>query len=185
LTHHVAATRAEVLGVISRTLSGRAGRLRDQGLTSRAFTDPAFAEFCQSLAGRPDMGILAMSLRHADLPIAEQWGFTHMGRYYAFVASRDFGQSDESPGKLHLKNVVETCFSRGLAATDLLVPVMPYKLTWASGVTPVNDYALPLTLKGRLGIAIWDQTLRPVAKRAVMGLPKGLRSLLMRAAGHG
>ncbi|HWA18252.1 MAG TPA: GNAT family N-acetyltransferase [Devosia sp.] len=184
LTHQIAASRDETLGVIARTLSGRAGRLRDQGLTSRAFTDPDFATFCASLADRPGIDLLAMSLRHNDEPIAEQWGFVHQGRYYAFIASRDFEQSDESPGKLHLKEVIETCYARGLATADLLVPTMPYKLTWASGVTAVTDRAIPLTLRGRIGIALWDQRLRPWAKRLVLSLPKGLRGLLMKAVGR-
>lgn len=185
LTHQVATSTDEIRAVIARTLAGRAGRLRDQGLTSRAFTDPGFAAFCTSLAGRADTQLLAMSLRHGGQPIAEQWGFVHRGRYYAFVASRDFEQSEESPGKLHLRDVMEACFSKGLATADLLVPIMPYKLTWASGVTEVADYALPLTLKGAAGIAIWDQGLRPWAKKLVLGLPKALRSLLMKAAGRG
>ncbi len=184
LTHHVAATREEKLGVIARTLAGRAGRLRDQGLTSRAFTDPSFAEFCASLAERQDIELLAMSLRHNGQPIAEQWGFVHKGRYYAYVASRDFEASDESPGKLHLREVIETCAERGVHTADLLVPSMPYKLTWATGVTPVLDYAVPVTLKGRLGVVIWDRWLRPLAKRVVLGLPKGLRAALMKAAGR-
>lgn len=185
LTHHVATTRDETLGVIARTLAGRAGRLRDQGLTSRAFTDPAFADFCASLADREDIELLAMSLRHNGQPIAEQWGFVHQGRYYAYVASRDFEASDESPGKLHLREVIETCAERGVQTADLLVPSMPYKLTWATGVTPVRDYAVPVTLKGRLGVVIWDRWLRPVAKRAVLGLPKGVRAGLMRVVGRG
>jgi CelD/BcsL family acetyltransferase involved in cellulose biosynthesis len=185
VSHQIAATREETLGVISRTLAGRAGRLRDQGLTSRAFTDPDFATFCASLASRPDIDLLAMSLRHKGEPIAEQWGFVHQGRYYAFVASRDFGQSEESPGKLHLRDVIETCYARRLTAADLLVPVMPYKLTWASGVTAVTDHAIPLTPRGHIGIALWDRTLRPLAKRLVLVLPRGLRSLLMKAAGRG
>ena len=76
-------------------------------------------------------------------------GLRPYGRYYAFVASRDFAQSDESPGKLHLKEVIaDLRRPRVLHSADLLVPVMPYKLTWATGVTAVTDYALPLTLKG-------------------------------------
>jgi CelD/BcsL family acetyltransferase involved in cellulose biosynthesis len=185
LTHHVASSPSEKVSIIARTLAGRAGRLKDQGLTSRAFTDPDFMSFCKSLAGRTDIELLAMSLRHGGEPIAEQWGFVHQNRYYAFVATRDFEQSDESPGKLHLKEVVETCYARGLAAADLLVPVMPYKLTWATGVAEVADYAVPLTLKGYAGIAIWDQRLRPWAKALFLTIPRPLRGLLMKAAGRG
>ncbi|MEO6396431.1 MAG: GNAT family N-acetyltransferase [Devosia sp.] len=184
LTHHVAANAAEARAIVARTVEGRAGRLKDQGLTSRAFTDPAFAGFCASLATSADAKLLAMSLRHRGEPVAEQWGFMHRGRYYAFVASRDFEQSDESPGKLHLKEVIETCFAHGLETADLLVPVMPYKLTWASGVTEVTDFAFPLTLRGRLSIALWDRRLRPLAKRVLLAMPKRLRGAVLSAVGR-
>jgi len=182
--HHVAETPAEALGVIERTLSGRANRLKDQGLSSRAFRDTTFMDFCTSLPNRSDVPIMAMSLLHQGEPIAEQWGFVHKQRYYAFVASRDFGNSDESPGKLHLGEVINACADRGLFGADLMVPVMPYKLTWATEVVTVTDYALPVTPRGVLVINLWDKTLRPMFKHAVLNMPKGLRGLLMKATGR-
>ena len=185
LVHHVAETTEEKLGVICRTLSGRAERLRDQGLTSRAFRDTAFTDFCQDLAGREDMPVMAMSLRHNDEAIAEQWGFIHNQRYYAFVASRDFSNSDESPGKLHLGEVIHACADHDLRGADLMVPVMPYKLTWATEVVTVKDYALPVTPRGLLVLNLWDKTMRPWFKQAVLNMPKGLRGVLMKASGRG
>lgn len=184
LTHHIAQDRAETLGVIERTLSGRASRLRDQGLSSRAFRDTAFADFCAALADRADLPVMAMSLQHNGEPIAEQWGFCHKQRYYAFVASRDFSNSDESPGKLHLGEVIHACAERGLHGADLMVPVMPYKLTWSTEVVSVRDYALPVTPRGVLVLHLWDRTLRPIIKTAVLRMPKGLRSLAMKVAGR-
>ena len=184
LDHHVAATSEEKLGVIRRTLTGRAERLRDQGLTSRAFRDTAFTDFCTTLADRADMPVMAMSLRHNDQPIAEQWGFVHNQRYYAFVASRDFSNSDESPGKLHLGEVIHACADAGLLGADLMVPVMPYKLTWATEVVTVRDYALPVTPRGLLVLNLWDKTMRPWFKQMVLSMPKGLRGALMKASGR-
>lgn len=185
VTHHVASSGAEKRGVINRTLSGRADRLKDQGLTSRAFRDGAFTEFCQSLATREDMPVLAMSLRHNGAAIAEQWGFVHNARYYAFVASRDFANSDESPGRLHLGEVVRTCAEHGLRGADLMVPVMPYKLTWSTEVVSVSDYALPVTKRGLLVLNLWDRTLRPSIKQLVLNMPAGLRGLAMKLSGRG
>src|SRR5690606_36157070 len=73
LTHLVAENDDETLAIIQRTISGRAGRLRDQGLTSRAFRDAGFAGFCESLVGRADIELMAMSLHHGGETIAEQW----------------------------------------------------------------------------------------------------------------
>lgn len=65
-----------------------------------------------------------------------------------------------------------------------MVPVMPYKLTWATEVVTVKDYALPVTPRGVLLLHLWDKTLRPQLKNAVLNMPKGLRSLLMKAVGR-
>lgn len=185
VTHHIAETAGETLGIIERTLMGRTDRLRDQGLSSRAFRDAAFTTFCTAMAGRSDLPVLAMSLRHSGEPIAEQWGFIHKRRYYAFVASRDFINSDESPGKLHLGEVIHACAERGLAGADLMVPVMPYKLTWATDVVTVRDYALPVTPRGVLVLNLWDRALRPLFKKTMLRLPRGLRSLALKVAGRG
>lgn len=184
VTHHVAATATERLGVITRTLGGRANRLKDQGLSSRAFRDTAFTDFCAGLTARQDVPVMAMSLCHNGEPIAEQWGFVHKQRYYAFVASRDFANSDESPGRMHLGEVIHACADAGLLGADLMVPVMPYKLTWSTEVVSVKDYALPVTPRGLLVLNLWDKTLRPLAKHAVLKMPRGLRSVLMKAAGR-
>ena len=183
--HRVVTEPSGQLALIERTLGGRAIRLKEQGLTSRAFRDGGFVDFCRSLVGRDDMGLLAFSLNHRDRPLAEQWGFVHGGRYYAFVASRDFSHSDESPGKLHLREILEACAGRGLKGCDLGVPVMPYKLTFATQTVAVRDYALPMTPRGWLAIQLWDVRLRPGLKRLALAMPAGIRAGLMRMLGHG
>jgi CelD/BcsL family acetyltransferase involved in cellulose biosynthesis len=181
---HYLASGQEVIGVVERTLVGRSQRLHRQGLTSRAFREPGFLDFCRSLAANPDLDLLAMSLSHRGEPVAEQWGFVHDGRYYAFVASRDFDHSDESPGKLHLGEVIRTAAERGLAGCDLGVPAMPYKLTWATGTVSVRDYALPVTPRGLFIVKLWDMGLRPRLKQLVLGMPSGVRSLAMKLVPH-
>lgn len=185
LEHRVITDPSEQMALITRTLGGRADRLKAQGLTSRAFRDGGFIGFCKSLVARGDMSILAFSLQHNGHPLAEQWGFVAGGRYYAFVASRDFSNSDESPGKLHLREIIEACAQRGLKGCDLGVPVMPYKLTFATETIALHDYALPITPRGWLLIQLWDVRLRPSLKRLMLGMPAGARAGLMRFFRHG
>lgn len=185
LEHRPIVRPSERTRLIERTLSGRAERLKDQGLTSRAFRDAGFIDFCRSLPSRADLELQAFSLVHGGEPIAEQWGFVHNRRYYAFVATRDFSNSEESPGKLHLGEVIRACSDRGLAGCDLGVPAMPYKLTWATRTDTVRDYALPLNPRGWALVQVWDVWLRPVIKSVVLRIPAGPRALLMRLAGHG
>ncbi|MBB4053505.1 CelD/BcsL family acetyltransferase involved in cellulose biosynthesis [Devosia subaequoris] len=183
--HKIIEDAAERQALIERTLEGRAERLKEQGLTSRAFRDSGFRDFCTSLVERTDIELRAFSLQHQGRPLAEQWGFVHGGRYYAYVANRDFSHSDESPGKLQLSDIIRTCADQGLKGCDLGVPAMPYKLTFATETIVVRDYALPLTRRGWAMFRVWDVLLRPSLKRLVLALPAGLRSALMRLAGHG
>lgn len=182
LEHHVVTAGEPLREAILRTIFGRAGRLEEQGLTSRAFSDAAFAKFCASLVDQPLVSLMAMSLTRNGEPLSEQWGFVHNGRYYIFMTTRDFGSSEESPGKLHMKDVMEVAFARGLKTVDFMTPVMPYKLTWCRQVTEVHDYALPITVKGALSVHLWDKTLRPLAKHLFSQLPQGLRQLVMKIA---
>src|SRR5690606_34071645 len=108
---------------------------------------------------------------HGGETIAEQWGFVHRGQYYAFVASRDFTHSEESPGKLHLGEVIRACSERGITRCDLGVPAMPYKLTWATDTVPVHDYALPVNATGWVVLHLWDGWLRPLLKSLLLRMP--------------
>lgn len=180
---HLVVPRPDMRALIERTITSRAVRLREQGLTSRAFRDSCFPQFCASLAERGDVGLMGFSLRHKGSPIAEQWGFVQGGRYYAYVAARDFSNSEESPGKLHLAEILRVCAEKGLSGCDLGVPAMPYKLTFATRVVTVRDVALPVTLKGRLVVQIWDGAMRPALKALMLRLPAGPRARIMTWAG--
>ncbi len=184
LEHQVVTAGEELRETILRTIFGRAGRLEEQGLTSRSFSDPAFAKFCSSLVDHPDVSLMAMSLTLNGEPLSEQWGFVHNGRYYIFMTTRDFGSSEESPGKLHMKNVMEVAFAKGLKTVDFMTPIMPYKQTWCRQVTEVYDYALPITLKGMLSIHLWDKAARPFAKHVFSQLPQGFRQAVMKRLGR-
>jgi CelD/BcsL family acetyltransferase involved in cellulose biosynthesis len=183
LTHSIAVGPDAIRDVVLRTIAGRAERLEDQGLTSRAFSDPAFADFCAQLTSQPGVELTAMSLTLNGQSLSDQWGFIHQGRYYIFMTSREFGSSEESPGKLHMKDVMDVAFQRGIDTVDFMTPVMPYKLTWCRQVTTVSDYSLPVTIKGLLLAKLWDHTLRPFAKHIFMQLPHGLRQRLLRRRG--
>lgn len=183
LEHHVRRGGEALREAMLRTIAGRAGRLEEQGLTSRAFSDPAFAAFCSSLVDHPEIELMAMSLTLDGVPLSEQWGFAHNGRYSIFMTTRDFGSSEESPGKLHMKDVMEAAFAQGLKTVDFMTPIMPYKLTWCRQVSVVNDYALAITPRGMLLIHLWDRTLRPLAKHAFSQLPQGFRQFVMKRLG--
>ena len=185
LTAHVYTTATEIGTLISSSFEGRLEWLEREGLSSRAFRDPDFGRFVGRFADAADTGIeiLAVALRHGVTPIAEQWGFVHKGRYYAYVASWDPAYEEASPGKLIMEEVLRAAHARGVEIADFLMPAARYKLTWAEEATPVYDVVLPLTLRGRLTAKLWTGWLRPVAKRAVLSMPAGMRAMLVAVVG--
>ena len=112
---------------MARTYEGRAAWLERMGLTSRAFDDVGFEDFLARLEATDETGVelLAMSLMLDDAPIAEQWGIVHDGCYYAFISSWDGAYEDSSPGRLHLGDVIEACYARGLRRVDFIIRPLP------------------------------------------------------------
>lgn len=181
LAHDVAFDGAVLDGVIARTFAGRAEWLERMGLTSRAFQNTGFEAFLDRFKTGGASGVtrVAMSFRLDDTPIAEQWGFVHNGRYYAFISTWNAAYEESSPGKLHLGAVLEACYAEGLATADFMVPAVPYKLTWASHVVPVDDHVLPISLRGRLYGGVWLKVLRPLAKKIAYAVPRDLRRAIV------
>ncbi len=183
LSHRVLSDPTEIETLIERAHSGRERWLEAQGLTSRAFRDPTFVDFTRAIAEASDGGaisVMAMSLMLDETPIADQWGFVFNGRYYAYVATWAPEFEESSPGKLHLEEVIRACKARGYAVADFLMPAVRYKFTWAREAMPVADYALPLSLSGRLALSTWAGRVRPFLKQMALKLPTGLRSRIAR-----
>ncbi len=181
LNHEVAFEGPVLDGVIARTFAGRTEWLERMGLTSRAFHNTGFESFLDRFKTGGGAGVttIAMSLRLDGVPVAEQWGFVHNGRYYAFISTWDAAHEESSPGKLHLGEVIKACYDQELTSADFMVPVVPYKLTWASDVTPVGDHVLPISLRGRLYGGLWLKVLRPLAKKIAYAVPRDLRRTIV------
>ena len=170
--------------VIERTYANRAQWLAEKGLTSAAFSDDQFQSFLGEFKSDGESGIdtLGMSLMHGDKLIAEQWGFIHRDRYYAFISSYDEEYARLSPGKLHLGEVIKTGFEKRLKAMEFMLPDVPYKRTWAKTAIPVQDHIAGFTTKGKLYAGLWVDTVRPRVKRLFLAIPESLRRPLMALA---
>ncbi|MDJ0612085.1 MAG: GNAT family N-acetyltransferase [Rhizobiaceae bacterium] len=169
--------------VVQRTFKQRAEWLKRTGLTSRAFSDDEFSQLLDRLAtiGESEnckLQFLAMSLKHGDKQIAEQWGFVHKGCYYAFMSGWDFAYEAVSPGKLHLEDVLRTCYELGLDKADFMIPAVPYKQTWTRSEVTVQDYVLPISFTGRVYNNLWLNFMRPWAKYMYYKIPREWRARL-------
>lgn len=183
VNHSVSRSGDELAEVIDRSFEGREAWLERQGLTSRAFRDKSFGIFLDRFKhpDRTRIGTVAFCLRHGANVVADQWGFIHKGRYYAFIASWNLGYEEASPGKMHLGEILANCHRLGVKTADFLIPAARYKFTWAKEATPVHDFVLPLSWRGRLHNGLWLNFLRPLAKKTLYRIPAGLRAKLLHA----
>ncbi|MCB1384303.1 MAG: GNAT family N-acetyltransferase [Nitratireductor sp.] len=185
--HQAARDGALLKAVVERTFEGREAWLERLGITSRAFQDNQFRAFLgRFVTGEAQVsGIrpIAMSLTHGDRVLSDQWGFVFAGRYYAFMANWNLDYEAFSPGRLHLGEVIRTCFDEGFEVADFLIPASSYKLTWTDHAMPVTDRVMPLTFRGWIHARLWLDILRPRAKQVFYKLPQGMRQAIIKRLG--
>lgn len=171
---------------IAGSHAGRLDWLDREGQVSRAFADPAFETFLAALA-KPEvtgLGVIAVTIKAGDTPVAYQWGFVHKKRYYAYIASWAPEYEEFSPGKMIMEEVLRACHARGIEVADFLMPASRYKFTWATGAVDVTDWSAPLTVRGRM-IALWNSRLRPALKALYVKLPAPVRTLARKVLTRG
>lgn len=180
---HDAVRCGEVLAdAIDRSYHGREAWLERQGLTSRAFRKTDFGAFLDRFKQPENTGIdtIAFVLRHGLTPMADQWGFVHKRRYYAFMARWEEGYEEASPGKMQLGAILELCHGEGIDVADFLMPAARYKFTWARECVPVQDHVLALTIRGWIHNTLWLQWARPLAKKTLEAMPARLRGGILK-----
>jgi CelD/BcsL family acetyltransferase involved in cellulose biosynthesis len=168
---------ADVGATIVAAFEGRRAWLSTHGLSSEAFRDPHFETVMRALAGsrRHGLGLVGFVLMLDERPIAVQWGFIQSRRYYAFMSSRDPAFEDYSAGRLHLRHVLEACHRLGVTQVDLMVPAVPYKMTWTDTADPLVDIVMAWSVRGRLSLDLYQGRLRPLLKRFGARLPAAVR----------
>ncbi|MEL6289499.1 MAG: GNAT family N-acetyltransferase [Pseudomonadota bacterium] len=172
-----------------RALDLRARFLQARGDTSRAFLNGAFAGFVDALVGGvadadlPDadgVKLIAFELRRGEDTLSMQWGFVHGGRYYAYIAARNEAFDAQSPGRLHLEDVVRAGFDLGVSHVDFLAPAMDYKMTWANEAPNVRDYGMAFSRAGQVALLLAFGRPRQWAKSLFRALPLGARRMALR-----
>ena len=181
--HMVARDGPLMREVIERAYEGREAWLERLGITSRAFRDEDFKSFLVRFgANEKTTGIdtIAMSLKHGGVAISDQWGFVYRGRYYAFMATWNPDYEMVSPGRLHLGEVIQTAFDKGIKVADFMIPAVSYKMTWTDKAASVSDYVLPLSVRGRIYNSLWLDFARPLSKKILFSLPAGIRGFIVK-----
>ncbi|HLH50316.1 MAG TPA: GNAT family N-acetyltransferase [Roseiarcus sp.] len=120
------------------------------------FDDPAAARFleiaaCESIADREAV-IELRAMRCGERIVAVFGGLAHAGRFYGVVTSHDPDAeiARSSPGELLILDIVRDLHERGFKTFDLGVGEARYKDAVCETSEALFDFALGLTLKGRI-----------------------------------
>jgi CelD/BcsL family acetyltransferase involved in cellulose biosynthesis len=175
----VASDRAQVGEIISKSFAGRLEWMHEFGRSSPAFREAAFRDIVESLGASKDIDLLGFSLTADDHRIANQWGFSYLGRYYAYISARDSAYDEFSPGRLHLGMVIEACKLRGIDVIELMPPASPYKLTWTERSKRLDSFSMTFTVKGYVALDLFADKLLPAMQALSRYVPAAIRKRLV------
>ena len=157
--------------------------LNSKGLVSRAFADERIeAFFKRTLASQHRPAGVAVSLLRSAGEIADASIVVDAkGRRAVHIVAYGLKFEKSGPGGVHLEHAVRQAFSDGVSVLDFMAPRHDYKMEWADGVVRVDDFAVPLTVRGRLYVGCYLVGVREGLKAVIAAMPPGARRRLSAA----
>jgi CelD/BcsL family acetyltransferase involved in cellulose biosynthesis len=158
-------------------------QLQAGGVVSPAVADPRMSAFFADAAdgcGHP-AGLHFVTLASNGQLAAVDIFIGCKDRAALHIVAYDLQFEKASVGALLLQHVVARAFADGFRTFDFLAPADSYKLRWADGTAGVNDWVVPLSLKGRAFARLYLALVRPAIKSAIGALPMSLRRALAAA----
>ena len=175
----IVSDHSQVGEIISKAFAGRLDWMHEFGRTSPAFRNANFHSVLESLSKNPQIELLGFSLTAGDDHIATQWGFTYLGKYYAYLSARDASYNEFSPGRLHLGMVIEACKTRGIDVLELMPPASGYKLTWTDRSKRLDGFSMPFNPRGYVALNLLQEKILPSIQRVSRLVPNIIRKRLI------
>ncbi len=166
-----------------QALGLKAKMLIEQGIVSRAFSDPKFPKFFEAISSEStqDIGFQISVLTLDEKLIAAEIGFKSFGAYVSHVGVYDLAYSRFAPGRLQIDRTVGASIAQGVHRYDFLAPDSEYKRVWCNKHVGVVDFGVPYTLAGRV-FCNAAAAERFVVGSAKKGLPTSVLRYLARRA---
>jgi CelD/BcsL family acetyltransferase involved in cellulose biosynthesis len=165
-------------------LLAHALRLKEKWLSDRAVVAPVlqdsrFRRFLRDVAGSGGMpAIRICALRCNGEPAAVEVSLECKGHQVAYLISYDIDLADYGVGVIVAENSIRTAHARGLIRFDLLTPADAYKLEWSDASVAVHDWAVPLSVVGKVYARVWLGIVKEWMKRSVKTWPAWSRRSL-------
>lgn len=184
--------RFEVIGegdrareLMRRALEIKRRWVRAKRVYSAAFACPWFDAFAIDLAGSTvdpggcRIGCLTLS----GHPVAITVGFLRDGYLLLHIVAHEPALEFCSPGSLVFEDMLRWAFNEGCTTFDLAWPGSAHKAEFAPDETPVHDYSVALTRRGRMHAGIIARA-RSSAKAFYVALPAIARRRVARLIGR-
>lgn len=179
----VAGDAATAKAWLGEALALKRDWLKGSGRISRAFVRTASGHCLSELAGAlwsdgpfPRMVVARLTLD--GRPAAYEAGFMHRGTFYLYLRSFAPALAVFGPGNILTEHMLGWCAENGIDRYDMLAPGSRNKSEWQSGEVPVLEFALPMTLGGRLYVEAVLKRLAPAIRNGFYALPLPLRASL-------
>ncbi|QGM98837.1 GNAT family N-acetyltransferase [Methylocystis parvus] len=138
--------------------------LGGKGIYSAGLSNSVSDDFLAALAR--DGFLRVHALRVGGEIAAMDLGFVGGGAYRSLLGCYEGRFAEGSPGQALTGRLIARCAAEGLSSYDMLLPADSYKLSWATGETPIEARFIATSAKGHAA-AFAIARLRPLAKRAV------------------
>ena len=161
---------------VSATMLLKRAWLKSRGQLSRAFaderTDRFFADVCardvRPAGGQVSLLTTGGQIANAAITV------TAKGRQAVHILAYGLKFEKCAAGILHIERLIEQAFATGATTVDFLSPRHEYKLEWADGAIRVADYAVPVTLRGRVYARIYLGGVRERLRAMIKATPRAL-----------
>ncbi|MEM9733342.1 MAG: GNAT family N-acetyltransferase [Pseudomonadota bacterium] len=156
---------------VRQALSWKQDWLKRKGMVSIGLARTGHEDFLASLP-------LAQGAFHAELErlscdgrtMAYNVNLVGRGERLCYLSAHDRHFKTVSPGMLLDQYSVRNAIESGLGARNYLGFPTAYKGLWSNETVPLWRYRRAVTLRGRLWLSVWTDTLRPASKRLLMAL---------------
>lgn len=164
---------AEAGDLVRTALRWKRDWLNARGLSSAVIGDHAWESSLARLSEALDSPLACTQLQVGGEVAAIELALVQDKRWYAFLGAINQRFAKSGPGQVQMAETIAQCRAQGFAAYDLLAPADPFKRVIATHSVSVRDYALPLSLNGR--IAAHAIRFAPGAKKLLTRMPPALR----------
>lgn len=172
------AETSQIPDAINDVISFKAQWLEANGLRSSTFADPVVIDLLHELMavdGSENLTSHFFRLELDSKAIAYDIGFESFGRYVVHIGAFHPDYNNCRPGIYLMEQSMAHLSKTGTEWLDLMAPAYEYKLKWATHITKIRAFGLPVNYRGKVYLKLYLERIRPGIKHILDNLPLPLK----------